>query len=60
MHAVKDGKRKSNIHDSSPHVEFVEFGFSGVVELRTSAKRWHDPQLTEERNTKTGYLIVDF
>lgn len=53
MHAVKDAKGKSDIHNSSPHVELVEFGFSVMVKLGTSAKGRHDPQLSE-RNKRTG------
>lgn len=55
MHAVEDAKRKSNVHNSSPHLEFVEFGLSVMVKLRTGAKCWHDPQLsTKKRENRLG------
>lgn len=54
MHAVKDAKGESNIDDGRPHVEVVEFSFSVMVELGTSTKSRHDPQLPKTEMRETG------
>lgn len=43
MHSVKYAKWKPHIHNSSPHVEIVEFSFRIMVKLGASAKRGQDP-----------------
>lgn len=54
MHAVKDAKGKSNIDNSSPQVEFVEFSFSVMVKLGTSTESWHDPQLPKKETKENS------
>lgn len=45
VHAVEDSKRKSDIDDGGPHRELVKMYLEGMIELGTSTKGRHDPQL---------------